>query len=436
VSNAQVLYLVEHVARELDIACAVQSLAQRRHGLDVDVRSIVYDLDSPQPGPPPRLVVVPFFGSRVSYGVRKVVTLFHGATVINLQFEQLVSPGNQSIKGPRDTVARAQVLQCAVGDFYVNFLKSRGAERVVRTGSLPCQLYRAPYRRFYEGQRESLAAHFGLDPHRRWIFFPENFGAAFFSKRQIRQRLKNGYRPEELLAYCQTSRDAFEQIMRWCAEAARLDAAEIIIRPRPSTASKSFEAAFREVAGAPPERLHFIKENSVRDWIVASDAVVSSFSTTILEAAVAGQPAYLLAPQPLPRSMQSEWHKEAAQITRREEFLKLVHGADLAPPQKLARWADANLLAYGDAIGNVVDLLADLVAGRRQAPAVQLPPTQRRLEKLYYSYKATSRNLRELFRLRKDKYHERDRFTQVDVAERTARWDAVLQGPGARKKSA
>jgi hypothetical protein len=433
---SEVLYLVEHVARELDIACAVKSLARRRHGLDVDVRSIVYDLDSSQPAPLPRVVFVPFFGSRVSYGVRKVMTWFHGATVINLQFEQLVSPGNQTIKGPRDLVARSQVLQCAVGDFYVEFLKSRGAEKIVTTGSLPCQLYRPPYRRFYEGQRQPLAEEYGLDPAKRWIFFPENFGAAFFSKRQIRQRLRYGYRPEELQAYCQTSRDAFREIMSWCAEAGRRGAAEIIIRPRPATEAKAFIAAFREAAGEPPDGLHFIKEHSVRDWIVASDAVVSSFSTTVLEAAVAGQPAYLLAPAPLPPSMQSEWHQHAQQIKTRSEFLELATGGTLQPPQRLAAWADRNLLAYGDSIVNVVDLAAEILDGKRAASGVHLSPIQRRLEQLYHAYKGASRNLRACFRLRRDKYHERDRFTQDDVTKRTERWEAIFRETIPAKKSA
>jgi hypothetical protein len=134
--------------------------------------------------------------------------------------------------------------------------------------------------------------------------------------------------------------------------------------------------------------------------------------------------------------MRSEWHQHACRITGRDEFLGLAGQARLDPPVRLAAWADANLLSYGDPIGNVVDLLADLVAGRRPGSTVELAPMLRRYEQLYYAYKATSRNFRSLFRLRRDKYHERDRFTQADVAERTERWDTVLANAGAIKKSA
>ena len=39
-----VLLFIEHVARELDVACAVKYLAKQRHGLSVEIASIIYDV--------------------------------------------------------------------------------------------------------------------------------------------------------------------------------------------------------------------------------------------------------------------------------------------------------------------------------------------------------------------------------------------------------
>ena len=86
--SVDVLYLVEHVARELDLACAVAHLAARSHGLSVEIRSLPFGAQAGFGRIEPALVVVPYFGSRADFGIEAVLRAFPRARVVNLAFEQ------------------------------------------------------------------------------------------------------------------------------------------------------------------------------------------------------------------------------------------------------------------------------------------------------------------------------------------------------------
>ncbi len=431
VANPEILFVVEHVARELDVACAIRSLARRQAGVRVEVVSLYYDRDRLPTLRRPQVIVAPHFTSWKDFGIREILQALPGVPIVNLQFEQLVSPGNARIKLPRDRAALTQVLHCAMGRFFADALTAVGVPdpHVLLTGSLACQLYRPPYRRFYEGKRRELARRHGLDPSRTWVFFPENFGAAFFTPKQIEQRIRAGYDPREMHEYCEHSRRSFAEIMPWCAEGGRLGTVELIVRPRPATPCAAFVEAFQQAAGAPPRGLHFIKDHSVREWTLASNLVVSSFSTTLLESAVAQVPTWLLAPLPLPESMRSEWHRAAPQVCCAEDFLDLLSHPPDEPSRRLAGWARDHLLAHGDPIQNVVDLLVSIAKGTRPAPVVRLPRLQQAWEATTGLLRRTSRRLRTRLRPQPrgmSQYLEMDRFTQADVEQRTAAWDRIF----------
>ena len=57
--NVDILLFVEHVARELDVACAVKYLAGARYNLNVEIASTVYDIDRTLKLFKPEVVAVP-----------------------------------------------------------------------------------------------------------------------------------------------------------------------------------------------------------------------------------------------------------------------------------------------------------------------------------------------------------------------------------------
>ncbi len=430
-----VVLFVEHVARELDIACAIRHLAWQRFGMEVAVESLTHDLDATLRRWQPSAVAVPYFYSRQDMGLHTILERWPGVRAVNLAYEQLVSPGNQQFKVPRDSVARNHVLHLAAGTFFRDFLVRNGVppDRVVMTGSLACSLYQPPYRSYYEFQRNRLARQYQLDPRRPWIFFPENYGAAFFSDREIERRVKHGCKRSDVEDYRSISRRSLEQVAAWCRRGAELGQSEIIVRPRPAIELETLRAAFEDAAGPlPSQHLHFIQDDTVRHWILASDAVVSSFSTTLVEAAVAERPAYLLMPEAIPPSMHSGWHDLAPTIRTEDEFVDLTqNGGSPFASALLRQWAQSELLGYGDPLAGTVALLAAVAGKDCRLPTVPQLPL---LDRMQLEWKRTRRRWKRQL-LATDPVPPRssvpshDLFTADDIGDRTAAWQSVLDLP-------
>jgi len=418
-----ILYFVEHVARELDIACLIRHLAARG-GVDVAVASIHYDLHAAIARYRPRLIATPCFVSATDANVGRLVAAFPEATYVNLAFEQLLSRGNQAAKRPADRIAREHVLHLASGPAYREFLCTHGVprEHVAVVGSLSLGLYRRPYRDLYDGQRSRLARQYQLDAHRPWVFLPENFSAAFLTDRELGKRIARGFDRDKATTYRAFAKRSLQAVARWCWQAAGSAAIELIIRPRPATGRAELVDACCQAAGRqPPRNLHFIKDQTVRQWNLASDLVVTSYSTAGLEAAVCGKPVYLLRPEPLPPFMEVDWLATAPAVTTAAEFLQLARAAaDLEPAQALAGWATRHVTGSEDSLAATSRLLIEIVTGRRRGP----PPPGRRPRTVARMTTALRHRLRAIGARRtvRGTRYEMDRFSPRDVDRQTARW--------------
>ncbi len=118
VPQPEIVYCIEHVARELDIACAVRHLARARYGLHVDVLVLARNLEAALAQRNPAVVAVPFFRSRGDYGVQTVLRRCPGVPIVNAACEQLLSPGNRRFRMPADRIARNDTLHVAAGAFF------------------------------------------------------------------------------------------------------------------------------------------------------------------------------------------------------------------------------------------------------------------------------------------------------------------------------
>jgi hypothetical protein len=155
---------------------------------------------------------------------------------------------------------------------------------------------------------------------------------------------------------------------------------------------------------------------------------VSSYSSSVLEAAVAGRPAAITAPQPFPPSVLAEWNALAPVLRTRDEFFEFLaqrgRSVDLRP---LRQWADANLLAAGDPIANAADTLALACLGKNETPP---PPSIRRSEQ-WNSWLSQRRRAVKAWARRRPPAaatpgHETDRFSSADIDERTSHWARIL----------
>lgn len=367
--KVDVVYFVESVPKELDVACIVRTLAQQRFGLNIEITSYKDHTPDWLLRTRPRLLVIPTCYAADAWGLRRHIGRWPGTPYLNLTWEQLFCRANFTWKHPRDRFAQKHVQHLIWGDFYREFLTSNGVppEHITVTGNPGYRLYTSPYSSFFPTRHE-LAKKHGLDPDKRWIFLPENYGWAFYTEANISGRIQDGMDPSTpalLQEYCRTT---LRTVLGWCQECTRSGAVEMIIRPRPTTPLVEFKELSEKLYGGPLEPIRLIKDGTVNEWILASDVVVSSFSTSLLEASIAGKPAYMLEPIPLPDPLWSTWNDEADSLKTQDEFLAACLNPAAIPEQRLRTWAQANLLAQGDPIENLVDYIGRVCNGQATLP--------------------------------------------------------------------
>lgn len=435
-----ILYFVEHVARELDIACAVKAIIERDTPLTVEIASITHHLDETLTHFQPRVVALPYCVAVHEAGLDKIVAHWPAAEYVSLSYEQVLGQAQKDLNSPKDEFAQKFVLYHAWGDFFAEYLKSHAVPpaHIYVNGNPSYTLYRSPYADYYGDQREALAAQFGLDAARRWVFIPENYGWAFFEDHMLRARIRRGFDPRQAYEYRDFARDSLCEASVWWREAARIDDLEVIIRPRPGIPALSFIERVHEYAGDVPDRLHFIKHGTVREWILASDVVVSSYSTTLLEAAVARKPVYMLAPRPFPALLHADWYALTAQLETQDDFLAALMQAEL-PENWLAleEWLASLMMGRGDAIANIATMLTAKANGELPTP----PPLKiaRQLERMTaarvyrlarkHGWKLYQHTLAALGIKTQDQgwtAHESDAINPDEIARRVARWREIL----------
>jgi len=440
--NVDVIILIEHVVRELDITCAVKYLLENR-GLSVAVASTIWNVEETIQKYNPRVVGLPYCHSVNDPGIREVVPAWKDAVFLNLAYEQIFTKINQPYKSPRDEFSRKHAYHLAWGDFFADYLKSYEVpeQSITVTGNPVYELYRDPYKAYFE-PRETLAQKYQLDPDKKWVLIPENYGAAFYSDYKIHEFILAGISPEVAYGYREFARASFDQAVIWWYKAGLSREIELIVRPRPAVARDRFRRACEAVVGTLPEHFHVIKDGTVREWILASDVMLSSYSTSLIEAAVAHKNIYMIEPVPFPDYVMADWYQWIPKLETSDHFLDAVFSQDMeANYSGLLDWAEGNMMANGDAILNIADLLAGMLTGDRtlfEGQEIQVKPNYRIDQAL------KSRNLPFLFdygfrvmrsewgRIRNKKPipsgsgHEKDHITDEDIAWRTNRWAEIL----------
>ena len=437
---AEILYFIEHTARELDIACAVKHLLRRDYGLACRVVPIAAGLEELGADLNPQVIALPFCISAQDLGLEQIITRWPQARYVDLAFEQVLGKTQKDFKAPKDDFSRSFVLHHAWGDFFGAYLQANGvpAGHIAVNGNPSLSLYRPPYRAFFERERASFAVAYHLDPGKRWVFIPENYGWAFFRDNMLRDRIRRGFNEQDAYRYRDFARDSLRESAHWWRQAGQDGQVEVIVRPRPAIPQESFAQAIRDLSGEIPAGLHIIKDGTVREWTLASDVVLSSYSTTLLEAAFAQKPVYMLTPYPIPDFLYSEWYDLTPKLCTQQEFLAAMY----APEQEtnwtaLERWVREQMMSRGDAIANLAALLAQVQRGQAGAPApLQVAEEIQRLtlEKLKRKARKTGWNLLQDSAAaigiqtfdRKWTAHEQDGLSQAEIQQRAQRWAEVL----------
>ena len=455
--NVDILMIIEHVARELDIACAVKHWVESRHGLSLELASYSFCVEKTLMTWNPRVIAVPvsFTGMSDPF-LGRCVPVFPDAQYVDLAYEEIYHKFNRDARRLQDDLPLRHVTHHAWGEFYADFLRQEGVldERIYVNGN-PCySLYAPPYSAYYPS-KQVLARKHGLDPGKTWVFVPENYKTVFLGEGYSRLFVRRGASESEAKEYWDFDRTSFATAVDWWVRIAGGEGCEVIVRPRPYTAGRSFADACTEHAGELPSRLHIIKEGTVREWILASDVVFSSISTTLIESAVAGKPTYALMAAALPSFLQTEWSGLLPPVRTYDEFEQAALQPAPDSGGELGRWARERMMSRGDPIRNLAGLLSSVVGGTRPLPepprsflvrhrtqveafragtsrthaSTGSPLFRRAWTAVVWRARGVADFFREAVRFcwGSNETHEMDRFRQSDIRSRTRRWRQVLR---------
>ena len=432
----QALALVEHVDRELDLLCLLKALLKSRHGIELKIANFYADAPLLLARPAPRLVLTPFFYAAEDMVVADYVAGWPNTRFLNLAWEQLFYPSHQAIKAPRDKFTRKQVTHLAWSRAFIAYLEGHGVlPRMTRlAGHGMYRLYGPPYRDYFAGRKE-LAAEFGLDPARRWVFVPENYRWAFSTDARLRRLSKRGVEQAELFRMRDYCRRSMAELVRWCQALARSGEAEVIFRPRPATSVAELTGFVAETLGGEAPAFRIVKDRSAREWVLASDLVASSYSTVLIEAALAEKAILRVAPEPTPEGLRYDWCDLAPEAVDQAAFLGACSRADPSSGDALRQWAEETFFPAGDPVERLVETIAEEVRAAYASPEAPATAAHGMRMPVWLGPVAalsSSAARHELFEKHVANYrfnrstHEKDLFTTAEVDRRTRRWRRLV----------
>ena len=433
----QALALVEHVDRELDLVCLLKVLLKQRYGIELQIANLYAEAPLILARPAPRLVLTPFFYAAEDLVLRDYVCAWPNARIVNLAWEQVFYPSHEQIKAPRDKFTKKRVTHLAWSRTFADYLENNGVLpwRVRLVGHALYRLYGAPYRDYFAG-RDELAAAFGLDPAKRWVFVPENYRWAFFTDSKLRRLGKHGIEEAELFEMRDYCRRSLKALAEWCDGLGRRAGVEVILRPRPATNVAELSRFLDETFEGRAPAFKLIKDRSAREWVLSSDVVASSYSTVLIEGALAEKAIVRVAPEPTPTGLRYDWCDLAPEVADAEAFIAACTREDAgASGAVLRQWTEEMFFPAGDPVEQLVDAVAAEVraAYAEGAPpvtsphgidlpvwlasvAAMSPPAERHalFERFVPGY-AFNRAT-----------HEKDLFGSAEVARRVKRWRETL----------
>jgi len=434
--NIDVLFLVEHIDRELDVVTCVMQKLQSQFGIMAEARNFYLDMAHTLRRYNPKIVVFPFFYGADHLQPIAYLSQWPGAYFVNMAWEQILAKLDLRMKAPRDDAAKTKVHHLCWSYQHKNFLADHGVSptHLELVGNPALKFYDSPYRSYFDS-RDHLARTHRIDPARKWILFPENYLFAFLSNQSLRELAEQQNADPEFLEqarlYCDRS---LKKFFAWASELNGEQDPLLIVRPRPATTLDQMRTFMLQSNGPSNENLRIIKAQTAREWILASDHVISSYSTTLIEAALAGKPIHRFSPEPFPTALESEWHSLVPLLKDRESFLGAMRQTPIGPTgQPLADWARTRFFPVGDPFNAIAEAIARYYTaaaphnsrsvpdhGRLWPRRIAIEHVRKRIQRLPvlvrhnngYSFTAPKRAA--------------DIFGADDVAKRLSRWRQAL----------
>jgi surface carbohydrate biosynthesis protein len=266
-------------------------------------------------------IVIPYGFAQDQWPINYLYKMNPNAEFFSLNWEQILTPINQEYKKPRDYFFKEIVKHIAWTDDFKSFLIKSGVneKNISITGNVHYELLAEECLNEFSVKKQ-ISQSYNIDVDKKWVFLPMNYAWAFISDNEIRGKIKKGYdsinawRYKEYAKKCLSSFIVFLDLL-----SQKYDDHIFIVRPHPSISAEQYYEQARKKSIEFSKNVYFLKDLTIREWIVASDVVGSSWSTSVWDAVNSGKKGFLFTPYKRPDFHDLSWKKSVINFSEFSE---------------------------------------------------------------------------------------------------------------------
>ena len=323
--EVDVIFFVEHKDRELE---SVKLIAEKLNNMGYSsiILSTIFHLHYLLLYKA-KVFVFPYLISKNDWPVNLVYKMYkENITYINLNWEQLIAPVIQQYKKPNDSFVKSIVKHISWDDDgFKDFLIESGVEdnNIRITGNPTNFILFELNKKDNQSLKNNIAKEFLIDPKKEWLFMPMNYGWAFSSDKTIKAKILKGFPEKEAWEYRGYSQKCLNEFIKFINEISEKEDIEIIIRPHPGVSIEEYNKKFKEIIGKVPKNIFILKNYTIREWIIVSDIIGSSWSTSAYDAQKINKKAFLFSPYKMPAWLYSGWLDKMYKISNYDEYKEI-----------------------------------------------------------------------------------------------------------------
>lgn len=294
------LYIYEHSDREFYIASQVKAYLTDC-GYYCDISSLAFDFSYKVLSSRPDCVILPFL-PKSDTPLGKFI-LKSNLNFLVMNWEQYLSESSSNYRSNilKDYSRFDNVSFLSWTKSFTSFLVSNDIplSRVYKTKD-----YNLMFIERYNHTRTSLRKNV-LGDYNTLVFCPMNYAWAFVGDNYVSSRVANGYNEKIAYEYIEYSKKCLYKFVVSIQNFAISNPRTlVIIRPHPSVSVNSYTQLFSNM----PENIIVSKDGEPRDLLIASDCLVTSWSTMALHKHLSGGRSVLFTPYNRPSFLNVSWN--------------------------------------------------------------------------------------------------------------------------------
>lgn len=308
--NIDIVFFIEHKDREIQSIKLIAKKLNNEFGYKSIILSTVFHAHKLL-SLKPKIIIFPYLLNQNDWPIRLAFKLYgNSVEYMTMNWEQLLFPVNQKYKKPQDNFVKNQVLHIAWDEDFKKFLTINSVknQNIKITGN-PAHEVLNLQKNNYDYWRKKFSDKYSLNINKKWIFFPMNYAWAFSSDIIIEGKIKRGYPQKEAWIYREYCRNSLNKFSNLLNQLSQIDNIEVILRPHPSIIEDDYINFFTNIGfNNLSKEIHIIKDFTIHEWIIASDIIGSSLSSSVWDAHLIGKKAFLFDPIEKPDFLKIPWN--------------------------------------------------------------------------------------------------------------------------------